>query len=1442
MIGDTVLHYNVISELGQGGMGVVYKAEDKRLRRIVALKFLPMQRESSEEDRSRLVLEAQAAAGLNHPNICVIHSVEEFGGEQFIVMEYVDGITLRKRISEGALPVPKAVDYCIQIAEALQEAHSRGIIHRDIKADNIMITPSGRVKVMDFGLAKLKGTATDSKPGGAAGTLVYMSPEQARGDDVDAPSDIWSLGVLLYEMLTGRLPFSHDYEAAVVYSLLNEPPAPPREIRDEISPELERIVLKCLQKESVERYASAEQLAKDLRRVTQSDAAAGSRPFIADRKTEPRKATERKPATILLLRLPGYSDATATEETEEVYSFMERVRAIVEKAASKYDGTVSKISAGEVLVLFGLPEAIERPAEKAVRAAMEMRTALQELGRNENTLRHFNPAIAVDTGLVIAGELGPTGKSDYAVVGDPMDLTEKIVRTLEKGSIVVGPLTHKQTKEYFDYKQGPAVGLKNNKQQVPCFELAGLRGKSTRSAASAERRISSALVGRDREMNLLELHLLKAINGEGSIVNVVAEPGLGKSRLIAELKQREAMKRVLLLEGRAVSYGRNMSFHPIIEILRQWSGIEEEDTEQKAMDKLGRAIGNVISDGVDEILPFVASVMGMELTGKQADLVSGIAGDALMKITQKNIRELMLKESLQKPIVYILEDLHWADQSSLELLQSLYRLAQNSHIMFLNVMRPNYPETSDRLLEAMHSKYPELVTDLILEPLDSHNCRELINNLVDTGKLPAQTTETILNRADGNPFFIEEVIRSFLDEGAIELRDGEFNLTDRINDVIIPDSVQQILMARIDRLDEETKSLLKIASVIGRGFFQKILTDVAGSVDEIDERLEYLEDVQLIRKNRKLDEIEYQFKHALVQEVAYESIPSKKRKEYHLDVAQAIERVFADRLHEFYGTLAMHYSEADEQEKTEDYLIKAGEATLRSAASHEALTYFKEALRLYLKKYGASADPQKIAALEQNIGTALYNKGMLVEAVAHFDRALELLGDRDPRSRFVLMLRGVRDFFWIVKDLYRPSRRKKKNPTENDRLRFAIRYQRANALGNSDTFRLFFDLLWTIHWRSGFNLSPSEACLMYTLGCSLMIFGGISASLAGRFLDRAAAVAVPDDPRTYLAYKYAWYQFNYHVGKWDIDLDFDEELFRTGMKLGEFYPACYYIAFAHYISVGRGDFATSARLADILLRTAEEYDYEYALLDHYTALVYHHCNRHEAAEMLKAAIISLELEKKIGLKTWMVGGEGIIARAHILAGDFKPAEEALRRSERYLEPLGKISPMFTMNLYIGRLHLGVIRFEQLMSENGRKSANNELGEARKQAHRSSKLVIGQFKTLHEFMPEGHRYTGTLNWLEGNTAGAFRHWKKSVDAASAMRKKQELGRTYLEIGRRLLEKRGHHRLFEGLDAIECLKKARGIFEEMDLASDLVAVERLHNSELRSTEYPVMQKVI
>ncbi|MGB5872210.1 MAG: protein kinase [Bacteroidota bacterium] len=264
MIGKTVSHYHIIEEVGRGGMGVVYKAEDTRLERLVAIKVLPRQVAAQAEERERFEREARAAAALNHRNIATVHAIEEVGDDVFIVMEYVEGEELKQRVSRGSLPVAEAVDIAAQIAGGLHAAHRKGIVHRDIKSGNIMLSTEGEVKVMDFGLAKFRGGSQVTKVGTTVGTAAYMSPEQARGEEVDQRSDIWSFGIVLYEMLAGKPPFKSDYEQAVVYSILNEQPEPLQNARPDVPDDLRAVVQKALQKDPGDRYQSAGEVVEAL--------------------------------------------------------------------------------------------------------------------------------------------------------------------------------------------------------------------------------------------------------------------------------------------------------------------------------------------------------------------------------------------------------------------------------------------------------------------------------------------------------------------------------------------------------------------------------------------------------------------------------------------------------------------------------------------------------------------------------------------------------------------------------------------------------------------------------------------------------------------------------------------------------------------------------------------------------------------------------------------------------------------------------------------------------------------------------------------------------------------------------------------------------------------------------------------------------------------------
>ncbi len=262
MIDKTISHYIILEKIGEGGMGVVYKAEDTKLQRPVALKFLPSNSLGDEEAKARFLREARAAAALQHPNICTIYEAD---GHTFIAMAYLEGEELRKHIEKGPLSLDRLLDIAIQVARGLQEAHSKGVVHRDIKPANIMDTTTGQAVLMDFGLAQIASAASKlTREGTTVGTSAYMSPEQTSGEKTDHRTDIWALGVVLYEMATGQAPFQGHYEQAIVYSILQEAPEPITALRTGIPPELERIANKCLAKRADERYQTVSDLLADL--------------------------------------------------------------------------------------------------------------------------------------------------------------------------------------------------------------------------------------------------------------------------------------------------------------------------------------------------------------------------------------------------------------------------------------------------------------------------------------------------------------------------------------------------------------------------------------------------------------------------------------------------------------------------------------------------------------------------------------------------------------------------------------------------------------------------------------------------------------------------------------------------------------------------------------------------------------------------------------------------------------------------------------------------------------------------------------------------------------------------------------------------------------------------------------------------------------------------
>jgi tetratricopeptide (TPR) repeat protein len=413
MIGRTVSHYRILSELGSGGMGVVYRAEDLTLGRHVALKFLPPHLSSDPDARRRFIHEAKAAAGLDHSGICTVHDSGEVDGQLFIAMALLEGQTLKDRIAAGPLPLAQAIELAAEIAEALSEAHGKGVTHRDIKPANIMLTPKGQAKVMDFGLAQVAGTSQLTRSGSTLGTAAYMSPEQARGETVDRRTDIWSLGVVLHEMVAGRKPFASEHEAGLAYAIQHVGPEPLTGLRTGVPLDLEKIVGKCLAKDASQRYQHADELVVDLRHL---QASVGAIRTVAAAKTghRSRRVLVRAAALLLLLAI-GAVGARVLLRPGRGPSAADAALAVVD--FEDLGGSSDSLSAAGLggLLQVGL---IEKCPVRVVSPEY-----LQDLRRRLFTGEHGSikpdQALAVarkaGASLLLSGQIGRRGGSTFAV-------------------------------------------------------------------------------------------------------------------------------------------------------------------------------------------------------------------------------------------------------------------------------------------------------------------------------------------------------------------------------------------------------------------------------------------------------------------------------------------------------------------------------------------------------------------------------------------------------------------------------------------------------------------------------------------------------------------------------------------------------------------------------------------------------------------------------------------------------------------------------------------------------------------------------------------------------------------------------------------------------------------------------------------------------------------
>jgi len=1145
--------------------------------------------------------------------------------------------------------------------------------------------------------------------------------------------------------------------------------------------------------------------------------------FLADKILSTRSAMEgeRKRVTVLFADVVGFTSMSEKLDPEQVHQIMNGCFDILMEEIHKFEGIINQFTGDGVMALFGAPIAIENHAQNGCHAALAMQKAVKTYGREVQKKYglEFKMRIGLNTGPVIVGSIGDDLKMDYTAIGDTVNLASRMESSAEPGTILVSPYTCTQAGKNFIFKPLGKTEVKGKEAPLDVYTLVE---KIDRFGAGMDRQIYSEMVGRHRELNKLELQVGKAIDGYGSVVNVIGEAGIGKSRLISELRNSPMMQQVTLLEGRAISIGRNLSFHPIIDLLKHWAKISEDDSEASSLGKLETAIRNVCKEGANEIIPFVATLMGMKLTGRYAERIKGIEGEALEKLILKNIKDFIIQSTKLTPLLIVIEDLHWADTSSIELLESLFRLAETHRVLFINVFRPNHPETGEKIVESLKEKISVYHVEITLGPLNEQMSETLIDNMLNIKGLHHGIKNKIVQQAGGNPFFIEEVVRSFIDTGAVIVKNGNFEVTDRIDAIVIPPTINDVLMARIDRLEDKTRDLVKVASVIGRNFFHKILTEVSKEAADIDNRLLYLKEIQLIRERKRLDELEYLFKHALAQEAAYASILHRKRKEIHLKVARSIEKVFDERLHEFYGMLALHYIKGEDNEKAEYYLVKAGEEAMKASASSEALNYYQEGLKLYLQPSKGTADPEKLAMFEKNIALALYSKSCWVESVEHFDKVLEYWNVPTHPNRIFVLMKSMKNIFSIITGLDRLVKKAKPAPGQRDIAILNLFFLRNCAVVYFDNIRLFFQTLNAFNRAIKIDMakSPEAINILSNMG-GMFGFTGLSFKLSRKFLQKSNDVMDIKNTGILMPFTHLKALLYHNSGDWKKIGSYNEALVADALLKGDFFNSTSYMWWFFMTKTERGDFAETEHAIKKLSEIADNYDF------HGAGFYAYHL---KSDLLLKKRLLSEALAEaeRGSIHTNRHGTElealfplSIRAEIFALLNSTDKATELLLQAQNIVARNEFLVPCHLANYLYAHFVLDIVLLKKAMVSNNRVN----LSKLKKKAHHSGNRALNNSKKYAPFRVKTLRLTGEYYWLIGKQKNALKWWDKAIKTGEDLGARPDLSRICFEVGKRLLEPDSKHKELNGITAEEYLEKARTMFEDMDLQWDLDELDKV-----------------
>jgi class 3 adenylate cyclase/predicted ATPase len=958
--------YRVCKALGAGGFGTVYLGHDTQLNRPVAIKVLHSGPDVPQRTSEHFLEEARRVARLRHPGIVAVHDVGEQDGLVYIVSDFLDGPSLDEWLKNNRPNWREAIRMVAALADAIGHAHANLTVHRDVKPANIILTADGTPVLVDFGLGLDESAPAGLELGVIAGTPAYMSPEQVSGTAhrIDGRTDIYSLGVVLYEMLCGRLPFRASDSRELMRQVRDDEPQPPRQLIRELPPELEKVCLKALAKRMQDRHTSASDFAEDLRRVLQTAADTGqststgmalvdtaqryspalqpafSRAGASALSSSERRVreAERRQVTVLvcgceLLTSEEFLEGVEAEEQAQVLRALHQTS---EHDASLFDGTVVQANEEGVVICFGYPLAYEDAARRAAQVGLNILADIEPVG-NAFLLRHkmqLRPWVAIHTGPAVV----QTEQGAISLVGEARNVAVRLGEQAEPGQVLCSEATRGLIKGFFECEPLGSRKIKGVSRAVGLFLIRGV--DRARSPIEAAGPIGlTPLIGRDQEFSLLKDRWEQAQEGMGQVVLLIGEPGLGKSRLVDTLKQYvqeqtgDNEEDAPVIEWRCSPHRQNTGLYPAVDFYERALAFGREESPQARFDRMLSRLEQY-DLARPEVVPLWASLLSLPIPDRFPPI--SLTPARQREETFRVMLEWLHTRAERRPTLFVVEDLHWVDPSTLEFLGQFLAEGLHDRVLTLLTFRPEF-----------QTPWPALdhQTSLALTRLTRRQVGDLVRKKAGAD-LPEALVDQVYDRAGGVPLFVEEFTKMVQESGAAEEAGEGGPRESTLLAREIPSTLQDLVMARLDRM-EGGRETAQLAAVLGREFGYDLLSAVA-TVDDaaLQADLASLVKAQILYQKGRPPRCTYIFKHALLEDALYNALVKGKRQQFHNRIVDVLEERFPETALTQPDLLAHHATEAGLTEKAIGYWLKAGLRSRERSAEVEAIGHLTKGLAL----------------------------------------------------------------------------------------------------------------------------------------------------------------------------------------------------------------------------------------------------------------------------------------------------------------------------------------------------------------------------------------------------------------------------------------------------------------------------------------------------------------